>query len=80
MNVGLEFVLPFLFIIGLAAIIGAVVYVVLRLRAGGAFPHLPGVPSARLPLPGLLDKSAGSDERLGRTGERGSQPGLREEV
>ena len=37
MNVGLEFILPFLFIISIAAIIGAVVYVVLRLRSGEPF-------------------------------------------
>jgi len=34
---GLDFILPFLFIIGLAAVIGAVVYVVLRLRSGDPF-------------------------------------------
>jgi hypothetical protein len=37
MGVGLEFIIPFLFIIGLAAIIGAVVYIVLRLRSGEPF-------------------------------------------
>ena len=37
MDIGLEFILPFLFIVGLAAIIGAVVYIVLRLRAGEPF-------------------------------------------
>ena len=37
MGDGLEFILPFLFIIGIATVIGAVVYVVLRLRAGEPF-------------------------------------------
>ena len=37
MSVGLEFILPFLFIVGLASIIGAVVYIVLRLRSGEPF-------------------------------------------
>lgn len=31
---GLEFILPFLLIIGVAAVIGAIVYVILRLRSG----------------------------------------------
>ena len=37
MSDGLEFILLFLFMIGIAAVIGAVAYVVLRLRAGEPF-------------------------------------------